>query len=98
MRLNPFSVDQVRIGGNKSIVNAASGSHGPSWRMVVELGNDEVKAWGVYPGSQSGNPGNPLYGHLIEDWASGKYYPLLFDPNISEDTDNIVYTVNLQSN
>ncbi len=32
----------------------------PSWRMVVELGA-EIRAWGNYPGGQSGNPGSKFY-------------------------------------
>lgn len=78
LRLAPFSFDRVKIGGNKSIVNAASKRHGPSWRMVVELGPKGVNAWGVYPGSQSGNPGNPTYGHMINNWASGVYHKMKF--------------------
>src|SRR5690606_31538178 len=56
LRLDAFSINNIAIGGNKSIINAVSKSHGPSWRMVVSM-EDEVKAWGIYPGGQSGNPG-----------------------------------------
>lgn len=84
LRLDPFSVSGVQIGGNSNIVNAASRRHGPSWRMVVELDKTGVKAWGVYPGSQTGNPGNPSYGNLIEPWASGKYLSLLFTKEIQK--------------
>lgn len=95
LRLDPFSIQNVKIGGYRSIVNAASSSHGPSWRMVVELGEDGVNAWGIYPGSQSANPGNPLYGHMIEDWASGAYRKMLFQQDINESTAGIVYTIQL---
>lgn len=95
LRLAPFSVDNVKIGGYSSIVNAASSSHGPSWRMVVELGNGEVKAWGIYPGSQSGNPGNPMYLKMVEGWATGKYHPLLFESEIDENHSEIKYQLNL---
>ena len=96
LRLDPLSVENIRIGGDRGIVNAASSTHGPSWRMVVELGNGEVTGWGVYPGSQTGNPGNPLYGHMIEDWASGKYYKLLFNENITENSEQIKYSITIQ--
>ncbi|MEO9869220.1 penicillin acylase family protein [Ekhidna sp.] len=96
LRIGPFNKDKVKIGGNRSIVNAASSRHGPSWRMVVELGDGEVNAWGVYPGSQTGNPGNPKYGHMIGDWASGNYYKLLFTPSLSANDDAIVHTVTLK--
>lgn len=96
LRLDPFNFSEIKIGGNRSIVNAASGRSGPSWRMVVELGDGKVEAWGVYPGSQSGNPGNPKYGHMIEDWATGEYYPMIFDREI--DPQDMYYTVTLQPN
>ncbi|MFK7953442.1 MAG: penicillin acylase family protein [Ekhidna sp.] len=96
LRLDPFSKGQVKIGGYSSIVNAASSSHGPSWRMVVELGDGEVNAWGVYPGSQSGNPGNPNYGHMIDDWASGEYNKLLFEKDLNSSHEKIQYSVTLK--
>ena len=83
LRLPAFSRDHVKIGGNNGIVNAASKSAGPSWRFVVELGDKGVKAWGIYPGSQSGNPGNPSYGEFIDRWAAGKYEPMLFESDVS---------------
>lgn len=96
--LEPFSFDQVKIGGYNNIVNAASGRHGPSWRMVVELGQTGTKAWGVYPGSQTGNPGNPTYGHMIDDWATGNYAPLLFLQSSSDsDSERVIFTQILQS-
>ncbi|MEM8938378.1 MAG: penicillin acylase family protein [Bacteroidota bacterium] len=97
LRLNPFSVDKIKIGGNRHIVNAASRRHGPSFRMIVELGNGEINAWGIYPGSQTGNTGNPLYAHMIEDWASGKYNKLLFEKNLNPSSRQIVYSSIIQS-
>lgn len=94
--LEPFSFEKVKIGGYNSIVNAASGRHGPSWRMVVELGDNGVKAWGVYPGSQSGNPGNPMYGHMIEDWATGNYSPLEFLPSPDMESERFIFQQTLQ--
>lgn len=79
LRLRPFSIEGVQIGGNSSIVNAAGRRHGPSFRMVVELDKAGVKAWGIYPGSQSGNPGNPLWGNMVDGWAKGNYLQLRFN-------------------
>jgi len=93
-----FSVDHIKIGGYSGIVNAASGRHGPSWRMVVELGNGQVTGWGVYPGSQTGNPGNPKYAHMIEDWASGNYYKMNFLQSVDEENENIIFTQTLEPN
>ncbi|MFN3387281.1 MAG: penicillin acylase family protein, partial [Candidatus Thermochlorobacter sp.] len=75
-RLNAFS-RTLPTSGNYNAVNATSERFGPSWRMVVQLG-DTVKAWGIYPGGQSGNPGSPFYDNFISDWADGRYYPLHF--------------------
>jgi len=63
--------------GGRESVNATRGSHGPSWRMVVELG-PEVKAYGIYPGGQSGNPGSKNYDNMIDEWNAGELYPLQF--------------------
>ncbi len=65
-------------GGNHDIVNAHSKTHGPSWRMVVSLEKDGIKAWGVYPGGQSGNPGSPFYNNMIEPWTKARYYKMNF--------------------
>ena len=64
--------------------------------MVVELGDNQVNAWGVYPGSQSGNPGNPNYGHMIDDWASGEYYKMHFDKKLTGESAAIIYTSTFQ--
>jgi len=75
--LKPFSRSMVQMGGNRHILNATDGTHGASWRMVVSL-EPEVKAWGVYPGGPSGNPGSHHYEPFIETWANGEYYELVF--------------------
>jgi penicillin amidase len=77
LRLEPLSY-HVRNGGNGSAINATTRSAGPSWRMVVSLEKTGVKAWGVYPGGQSGNPGSKFYGNFIEEWTDGEYFPLQF--------------------
>lgn len=68
----PFSVTNVYTGGGRGIVNATSERAGASWRMVVELG-DQVNAFGIYPGGQSGNPGSRFYANFINRWAKGEY-------------------------
>jgi len=76
LKLKPFGTHNIPIGGNHNIVNATSESHGPSWRMVVDLDPNGVKAYGVYPGGQSGNPGSNHFNDMIDDWAAGKYFDL----------------------
>lgn len=92
-RLAPFSTDNIQIGGNRHILNATSGRHGPSWRMVVSL-EQPIKAYGVYPGGQSGNPGSYYYDNLIEPWSNGEYYELENKANAS-DLNNIIFTQTL---
>jgi len=75
--LLPFAHTGLNVGGWGNIINAVKKSHGPSWRMVVQL-STPTEAYGVYPGGQSGNPGSRFYDNAIETWASGKYYRLWF--------------------
>lgn len=77
LRLPAFSRLHLPIGGGEHILNATKQGHGPSWRMVVHL-TDEVEAYGIYPGGQSGNPGSRYYDTFISGWAKGRYYSLLF--------------------
>jgi penicillin amidase len=85
-RLPAFSVNHIETGGNRKIVNAISSRWGPSWRMIVSL-EDPVKAYGVYPGGQSGNPGSPYYTTGVEKWSKGEYFELLF-MKTAADTDS----------
>lgn len=77
LRMEPLSF-HARNGGNSGIVNASSHRWGPSWRMIVSLEKTGVKAWGVYPGGQSGNPGSRFYGNMMEAWEQSKPYRLKF--------------------
>ncbi len=79
-RQKAFSRYNIPIGGYRYILNATSKQHGPSWRMVVALG-DKVEAYGVYPGGQSGNVGSVNFDDFIDDWAAGNYFKLLFMQN-----------------
>ena len=67
--------DGLFTDGRYGLVNATSRHVGPSWRMVVGLG-PELKASGIYPGGQSGNPGSRFYDNAIDDWVDGRMYPL----------------------
>ena len=91
--LPAFSRFDLPIGGDRSIVNATSEKHGPSWRMIVEM-SSPPKAFGIYPGGQSGNPGSQYYDNFIDDWAIGKYHQLNFLQN-AEITDAIMATQTL---
>lgn len=75
--LDAFSALNVQIGGGAGIVNATTERTGPSWRMVVALG-PTPKAYGVYPGGQSGNPGSPYYLNMLETWRKGQLNELVY--------------------
>ncbi len=75
--LLPFARTKLHVGGAGDIVNAIKGSHGPSWRMIVQM-TATTEAYGVYPGGQSGNPGSKYYDNMIDYWVEGKYYKLWF--------------------
>jgi penicillin amidase len=77
-----FAAPPVAVQGGPSTLNPVSGSgtFGASWRMVVELG-DEVRAWGTYPGGQSGNPLSNGYDDRIATWAAGRLDVLEFPRN-----------------
>ena len=83
-----FSVPDVYTGGGPGILNATGNRHGASWRMVVELA-PTVKAFGIYPGGQSGNPGSRFYDNFIPIWASGDY--VNFDLKKKEDQSGILF-------
>jgi penicillin amidase len=70
--IDAFSEQRIAVQGGPGTLNPSStGGHGPSWRMVVELG-DTVRAWGTYPGGQSGNPASPRYRDRIPLWREGR--------------------------
>lgn len=58
-------------GGNGTLSPlAGSGTHGASWRMVVEMGSRPL-VLSTYPGGQSGNPASARYADRIEEWQRG---------------------------
>lgn len=96
-RLKPFSFLEVPIGGNKHIVNANWATGGVSWRMIVEL-KDDIEAYGIYPGGQSGNPGNPAYDSFIDQWANGQYLKINFWNDPAERENTILVNFNAADN
>lgn len=80
-RLDAFSSKKLVVGGSAHAPNATTATHGPSWRMIVEMKPEGPKAWGVLPGGQSGNPGGKLYTTSLNSWATGQYHELNFLKN-----------------
>ncbi len=81
--------------GHKDVINAVSSTFGPSWRMVVGLG-DTPDAYGIYPGGQSGNPGSRYYKNMIADWSKGKHMKLNF-PQSPFELDTTLFTIEMKA-
>ncbi len=90
-RLPALGRGKLPVGGHGSALNAIKRDFGPSWRMVVEMGQP-LRAYGVYPGGQSGNPGSPHYDDMIDKWVKGEYFSLHYMQNADEKLDNISTT------
>lgn len=75
-----FSFADIPSGGDLNTLNAMKERNGPSWRMVVDMSPEGIKAYGIYPGGQSGHPGSKFYGAYMQQWAEGKYNRLTFYP------------------
>ena len=76
-RIPALGIENINVGGDAGILNAVTPTNGPSWRMIVAIGN-KTEAFGVYPGGQSGNPGSRYYTNFMEKWIAGDYFNLLF--------------------
>jgi penicillin amidase len=83
---------KLNMGGYGNIINAVTRSHGPSWRMIVQMSNP-TEAWGVYPGGQSGNPGSKFYDDYIDNWVIGKYNKLWFMHDADKTDKNIKWVM-----
>lgn len=79
LRLPALSTRNVPVQGGPGTLapSSGSGSHGASWRMVVDLG-PEIQAWTTYPGGQSGNPLSDRYADRIAAWSRGELEPVRF--------------------
>ncbi|MEK6285698.1 MAG: penicillin acylase family protein [Acidobacteriota bacterium] len=77
-----FDLKPVSRGGDGNTVNATAGARfiqrsGASFREILDLSDWDNSVAINVPG-QSGQPGSPHYGDLLQLWAEGRYFPLLF--------------------
>lgn len=93
-KIPAFSSKRIFTDGFKDAINAVTKKTGPSWRMIVEL-SKPIKAWGIYPGGQSGNPGSKYYDNMIDKWSKGQYDELVFLTKENSDNDRIISTINI---
>ncbi|HMX82931.1 MAG TPA: penicillin acylase family protein, partial [Saprospiraceae bacterium] len=92
-KIPAFGRKDIKVDGFKDAINATTEYNGPSWRMVVQL-SKPVRAYGIYPGGQSGNPASKYYDNMIDKWVNGQLDELVFMRN-GEETDKILYTIEL---
>jgi penicillin amidase len=91
-----FGSGNFSSSGASAVINAVANGHGPSWRMVVQMG-PEVKGYGVFPGGESGNPGSFFYNDMFNTWKDGKLNELLFLKSADEKSSRIKTTLKLSS-
>ena len=95
-KISGFGTKTLYTGGSKTAVNAISQTTGPSWKMIISLG-DKVEAYGLFPGGESGNPGSFYYDNMVEKWAGGKLNSLYFYEKGNPDPKRIKQTISLTS-
>lgn len=96
LRIEQLGRHNLMAGGNSgTVVNATGRNHGPSQRIIIEMDPGGVKAWGHYPGGQSGNPGSHYYDNMVDPWVNGHYFDLLFMHSPDEQNDRIIFSQTL---
>jgi penicillin amidase len=99
LRLQDFGAGPLPRDGEDHTLNVAGGrevEHGPSMRLVVEMGNP-IRGYIVNFGGQSGHPGAPHYQDQIDEWLAGNYFPIRFSANPNAfSKEEIEETVNLK--
>ncbi|WP_419701384.1 penicillin acylase family protein [Mucilaginibacter sp. NFX135] len=95
-RQEAFSSGNFATGGTGSTINALNNGHGPSWRMVVQMG-PTVKGYGILPGGESGNPGSFFYDDMLKTWQKGQLKELLFLQSPDEMSNRIKTTLTIGS-
>lgn len=79
LRIPALSRLDLPITGGPELLspNTGRGTHGASWRMVVEMA-EEVIPRGTFPGGQSGNPVSRSYDDRLDHWLRGELEDLRF--------------------
>lgn len=95
IKLPAFSELNIATSGSGDVINAISTRMGPSWRMVVELG-EFPKAYGIFPGGQSGHPGSNYYKNMIPKWTNDQYDTLIY-PSDKKELKKVLYTINMKA-
>jgi penicillin amidase len=80
--VSEFDLKPARRGGDGTTVNATAGpgfeqTAGASFREIIDLSNWD-NSWVTSTPGQSGQPGSPHYGDLLELWRNYEYFPLAY--------------------
>lgn len=94
-RIPAFSRLDLPVGGYGQAPNAIKETTGPSWRVIVSLG-PSLKAYGIYPGGQSGHPGSRYYDNRIEAWQKGQYDELYVMKNPEDRKQPVLFSVRFE--
>jgi penicillin amidase len=92
-RIPAFSHMDLPVGGFGEALNAIKKTQGPSWRVIVEMG-PELRAYGIYPGGQSGHPSSKYYDNRISAWMKGDYEELFVMKAANDRSNPIWFEVN----
>lgn len=82
-RLNMATFEHALVAAYDQIAIEKSGgagtvaANGATFREILDMADWEAGIATTSPG-QSGQPGSPYYGNLIESWANGEYFPLAY--------------------
>lgn len=77
-----FDLPATPRGGDANTVNATGGAdylqeYGASYREILDFADWDRSVATSVPG-QSGQPGSPYYDNLLQPWADGRYFPLVY--------------------
>lgn len=61
--------ETISAPGSEYAIFANKGNHGPVWKVVVAVG-PKPRAWGIYPGGQSGDPLSSHYDDFLDSWRT----------------------------
>lgn len=79
--------------GNTNTINLNTGEIHPVYRAVYSMKKDEVKAYTILAGGQSGRINSIHYKDQLQLWKEGKHKPTQFenDPNRLTNIENILF-------
>ena len=71
--VSAYDLPSVERDGGHTAVNAT----GSVYRLVTDFSDLDKSLFTLGPG-QSGQPGSPHYGDLLDDWSKGEFFPLRY--------------------